>query len=317
MSPEVFSYGELLIDFNQHGPGPLGFPAYEALPGGGVANMVAALARWGHRVAFGGRVGNDALGVLLRKTLADEKVDVAGLASSERPTTMAIVSLDGRGERSFDFLWLGTSCDGIPVAEPDPLKVPRIFHFSTVSMCVPEGFRNNLESVRLHKAAGSLISFDPNLRLNLWSDPAEARRALSEGLKVSDLVKISEEEVAFVLGEPVGDPEVQARQLQSQFRVPVLFVTLGPEGCVWQGAHGSGRLAAHRVKVVDTTGAGDCFMAGILHRFLELGKAPGDLSGPDLQSMAAFGVAAGSLSTTRRGGIPSTPPLAEIAKLLA
>ena len=108
MKPEVLSYGELLIDFSQHGKGPLGYPAYEALPGGGVANMVVALARWGHATAFAGRVGADALGALLRQTLEGENVDTSGLSTSALPTTMAIVSLDAHGDRSFDFLWKGT-----------------------------------------------------------------------------------------------------------------------------------------------------------------------------------------------------------------
>jgi len=317
MKPEVLSYGELLIDFSQHGQGPLGFPAYEALPGGGVANMVVALARWGHRVAFAGRVGEDALGTLLRKTLEDEGVDTSALTASALPTTMAIVSLDGHGERSFDFLWRGTSCDGLPVSVPNPRALPRIFHFSTVSMCAPEGRKNNLESARRHKKAGCVISFDPNLRTNLWSNLNDARASILEGLKLCDVVKISEEEVAFVLEEGLGDPGDQARRLFERFHPNLLFVTLGAQGCLWFCREGSGSTPVPKVSVVDTTGAGDCFMAGVLHKLLETGKAPGELNASDVQAMAAFGVAAGSASTTGRGGIPSLPRLAAVEALLS
>jgi fructokinase len=316
MTPHVLSYGELLVDFSQHGMGPLGYPAYEALPGGGVANMVVALARWGHPTAFAGRIGADALGGLLKKTLEDEGVDIASLKASSKPTTMAIVSLDAHGDRSFDFLWQGTSCDGLPVVQPDPARLPKIFHFSSVSMCGPEGRRNNLESVRQHKAAGCWISFDPNLRETLWPDLNTARDAIREGLTLSDVVKISEEEAAFVLGEPQGDPRDQARRLFDQFRPSLLFVTQGPQGCLWLNATGSGHCAAPRVAVVDTTGAGDCFMAGILHTLLETGRAPGDLTPTQVSTLAAFGVAAGSASTTRRGGIPSLPKLSTVNELL-
>jgi fructokinase len=312
MKPQVLSYGELLIDFSQHGTGPLGYPSYEALPGGGVANMVVALARWGHPAAFAGRVGDDALGQLLRRTLQDHGVDVGRLVSSDRPTTMAIVSNDAKGERSFDFLWKGTSCDGIPVAGPDRAAVPRVFHFSSVSMSDPEGRKNNLASARLHREAGSLVSFDPNLRTNLWSSLGEARSAIREGLALADLVKISEEEVAFTLDEPVGDPGDQGRRLRALYGPSVVFVTLGPLGCLWIGPDASGRQTALNVNAVDTTGAGDCFMAGALHVFLGQPKAPKDLSGAEVAAMAAFGVASGSLSTTRRGGIPSIPTLAEV-----
>ena len=316
MSSEVLSYGELLIDFSQHGLGPLGYPAYEALPGGGVANMVVALARWGHRTAFAGRVGADALGTLLRRTLEEEGVDTRELSSFPVPTTMAIVSLDSHGDRSFDFLWKGTSCDGIPVASPQKDQLPQILHFSSVSMCVPEGRKNNLATVRLHREAGCWISFDPNLRLNLWPDESTARAAIREGLALADVVKISEEEVAFVLGEVPSDPADQARRLFELYRPKVLFVTMGAHGCFWLCASVSGQRPAPRVAVVDTTGAGDCFMAGVLHKWLETGKSPGELTADDADSMAAFGVAAGSSSTTRRGGIPSLPPLETVEACL-
>ena len=316
MKVEVLSYGELLIDFSQHGKGPLGYPAYEALPGGGVANMVVALAKWGHSVAFGGRVGEDALGALLRKTLADCRVDVSQLTSSSRPTTMAIVSLDAHGDRSFDFLWKGTSCEGIPMLAPDLKAVPRLFHFSSVSMSDPEGRKNNLASALAHKNAGSIVSFDPNLRTNLWSSLDTAREAMREGLELSDIVKISEEEVAFLLEEPLGDPMEQAQRLWNRHPLPVLFVTLGAKGCLWFCQGQRGAQATPKVAVVDTTGAGDCFMAGILHVFLGLNKAPSALTAADAAGMAAFGVASGSSSTLNRGGIPSIPTLDTVNSLV-
>jgi len=316
MKPEVLSYGELLIDFSQHGKGPLGYPAYEALPGGGVANMVVALAQWGHPVAFAGRVGDDALGSLLRKTLADKGVDVSQLLSSPRPTTMAIVSNDAHGERSFDFLWKGTSCEGLPVVQPAPDAVPRVFHFSSVSMSDPEGRRNNLASARLHQEAGALVSFDPNLRSNLWSSAGEARSAIRDGLALADIVKISEEEVAFVLDEPLGDAKEQATCLVDRYELPIVFVTLGAQGCLWFCRREVGSQATPPVTVIDTTGAGDCFMAGALHVFLGLNKAVADLTPDDAAAIAAFGVASGSASTTNRGGIPSIPTLSAIGALL-
>ncbi|MEI8094281.1 MAG: carbohydrate kinase [Spirochaetales bacterium] len=323
MTPEVVAHGEVLIDLSQHGPGPMGYPAYEALPGGGVANLAVALGRWGHRVGFSGRVGADALGTLLRKVLEDGKVDTSRLTSDFPPTTMAIVSLDAHGDRSFDFLWQGTSCAGLPVAlarptgQADKAQLPKVFHFSTVSMCEPVGFANNLTSARSHKEAGVAISFDPNFRPRLWEKPDEARRAIHEGLALADIVKISEEEVAFALGEPAGDPLEQAKKLRAQLakgktQPALLFVTLGPQGCLWNCGGEWGRQTPPPVKVVDTTGAGDCFMAGVLHSLLVLGKAPSQVLPAEAAALAAFGVKTGSLATTKRGGIPSIPTLEEV-----
>lgn len=316
MSFDVVAFGEVLIDFSQHGRGPLGFPAYEALPGGGVANMAVALAQWGHSVAFAGRVGRDALGALLKRTLAEKGVDVSRVVSSLRPTTMAIVSNDALGDRSFDFLWKGTSCEGIPAAGVDPQGVPRVFHFSSVAMSDPEGRKNNLASALEHRKAGAVVSFDPNLRTNLWTSHDEARNAMAEGLMVSDIVKIAEEEVAFLLDEPLGNAEEQAHRLGRQYHIPLLLVTRGANGCFWfyQGVFGS--QLTPRVAVVDTTGAGDCFMAGALHVLLTLNKSVANLTPSDASAIAAFGVAAGSASTTVRGGIPSIPSLEEVERLM-
>jgi sugar/nucleoside kinase (ribokinase family) len=315
LAPELVAHGEVLIDLSQHGLGPLGFPSYEALPGGGVANLAVALGRWGHRVGFSGRVGADALGALLRKTLEDAHVDTSRLNSDFPPTTMAIVSLDAQGDRSFDFLWQGTSCAGLPVAlvASDRSSLPRIFHFSTVSMCEPVGFANNLASARSHKNAGVAVSFDPNFRPRLWPELNRARQAILEGLALADIVKISEEEVAFALGEPAGDPLEQAKRLRQKFAAPLLFVTLGPQGCLWNSGGEWGRQVPPPVKVVDTTGAGDCFMAGVLHSLLALGKTPEQVSPAEAAALAAFGVKTGSAATTGRGGIPSIPTLEQLS----
>lgn len=316
MNPEILCFGEVLIDFSQHGPGPLGYPAYEALPGGAPANVAVALARWGHRVAFSSRVGSDALGNLLKATLEAQGVDVSSVASVPRPTTMAIVSLDAHGDRSFDILWQGTSCAGLPTAEPIPGRVPRVFHFGSVSMCDSEGRRATLASARAHRAAGSLVSFDPNLRPRLWSSLDEARAAIEEGLQLADVVKIAEEEVAFLLGEALADPAEQAARFVARYQIPMLFVTLGPQGCLWFAKHERGAVPTPRVNVVDTTGAGDCFMAGVLHCLLSSTQAPETLNAEAFRSWASFGVASGSASTTARGGIPSIPTLGVVQTLI-
>jgi sugar/nucleoside kinase (ribokinase family) len=304
MNPAILCYGEVLVDLSQHGPGPLGFPAYEALPGGAPANVASALARWGDRVGISTRLGSDALGRLLRKTLEDQGVDLSDASSTTRPTTMAVVSLDAHGDRSFDILWSGTSCEGLPPAVPRADGPPPIFHFGSVSMADPEGRKNTLKSARLHRDAGALVSFDPNYRSRLWASADEARHAIVEGLALTDVLKISEEEVAFVLEEPLGDPLDQAQRFRRRWQPERMFVTLGPDGCLFFGPDGEGNCPAPKVSVVDTTGAGDCFMAAILHQILA-GRG-------DAALWTRHAVAAGSLATTKRGGIPSIPTWGEV-----
>ncbi len=317
---EITCYGEILIDLSQCGAGGMGFPAYEALPGGAPANVAVALSKWGRSVAFSGATGPDTLGASLRETLARHGVDTSRLATVSRPTTMAVVSLDARGDRSFSIYWQGTSCEGLAPAVPSPGDGTRIFHFGSVSMCDPAGARNTLESARAHRDAGCLVSFDPNLRERLWTSLDDARSAILRGLELADVVKISGEEVAFLLGEAPADPIDQASRFRAVFPSGLLFVTLGPKGCLWHSGARSGSVSAPDVPVLDTTGAGDCFMAGVLQGILERSK-PGriDLSSllAEAEALAAFGAAAGSCATTRRGGIPAIPSLEEIASVNA
>ena len=317
-SLDFLTIGELLVDFSSTAAGPQGFPQYEALPGGAVANVAVAMARWGRRSGFLGCVGEDALGRMLTATLERAGVDCRILASS-RPTSLALVSLAEGGERSFAFYWEGTASAALDrrLADPGACLGARIFHAGSVSLSTPGSRAATLAAVRAAKAAGAVISFDPNLRPALWGpEPGLAREAILEAMALADIVKLSGEELGFLAGLPEGvadlnrdDPETGRRmaQLRAATGVELLFATFGRDGCRWLGRDGAGSLASLPVQALDTTGAGDCFMAGILDAYLGLDLAVRDLRAGDYRAMARRGVTAGALSTERRGGIPSIP----------
>ncbi len=320
---DFLAIGELLVDFCQTTPGPHGYPQYEALPGGAVANVAVAMAKWGHRSGFIGNVGQDALGDLLTHTLKTAGVDCTRLLPSKEPTSLALVSLAPDGDRSFAFYWRDTSCATLDtrLADAPNVKGSRIFHFGSVTLSTPQSRETTLRAVRAAKAAGAVISLDANLRPGLWTwKPELARGPILEAMTLADIVKLSEEELHFLVGRQAAsgaihrdDPQTGRclTQLRASTGVELLFVTFGREGCRWQGRNGAGSLDSLSVNAIDTTGAGDCFTAGLLSQFLTLNRKLPDLREKDYLTMARRGVTAGALSTEKRGGIPSIPSLEE------
>jgi sugar/nucleoside kinase (ribokinase family) len=321
---DFLTIGELLVDFSQTTPGPQGYPQYEALPGGAVANVAVAMAKWGRRSGFIGNVGQDALGAMLAETLKGAGVDCTRLLPSRQPTSLAMVSLAEDGDRSFAFYWKDTSCSSLDpaLAEPATCCGSRIFHFGSVSLSAPQSRETTLRAVRAARAAGAVISFDANLRPGLWDwEPERAREPILEAMKLAHIVKLSEEELYFLGGIQTAalaihrDAPETGRlmaELVAATGVPLLFVTFGAAGSRWLGRAGAGRLDSLQVKPVDTTGAGDCFMAGVLHQFLTLDRRLQELGSADYLAMACQGVTSGALSTEKRGAIPSIPTLDEI-----
>ena len=159
-----------------------------------------------------------------------------------------------------------------------------------------------------------MITFDPNLRLPLWKSQAEAKEEILWGLSKADVVKISDEEVEFLWG--AKDPEKGARILLDQYGVKLAMVTLGPDGVYGANKNGSARVSCPSVTPLDTTGAGDIFGGSAISRLLALGKDPNSLQPEEIQDIIAFASTAASLSTEKRGGIPSIPSMEEVlAKL--
>jgi sugar/nucleoside kinase (ribokinase family) len=325
---DFLTIGEVLVDFSQTTPGPQGYPQYEALPGGAVANVAVAMAKWGLASGFIGNVGEDALGAMLTATLARAGVDCSRLLPSREPTSLAMVSLAPDGDRSFAFYWKDTSCSALEPGLADPARCcgSRLFHFGSVTLSTELSRVTTLRAVRAARAGGAVISFDANLRPGLWAwQPERAREPILEAMRLCDIVKLSEEELYFLAGVKAGAGDIRRddpltgrlmAEVAAATGVEHLFVTFGKGGARWRGLTGSGCLDSLAVSPVDTTGAGDCFMAGVLYRFLGLARGLRDLTPADYLAMARQGVTSGALSTEKRGAIPSIPTLAEIAARL-
>ena len=147
-----------------------------------------------------------------------------------------------------------------------------------------------------------MITCDPNLRLNLWKTPEEAKEQMNWALRQADVVKISDEEVEFLWGLT---PEEGADHLLNECGVSLAMVTLGPKGCFLKNRTAEARVNSPKVHPIDTTGAGDIFGGSAVSRILEIGKNPADLNAEELKDVGSFASTSASLSTEFSGGIPS------------
>ena len=310
---DVIALGELLIDFAPVSTDADGYPTLSAHPGGAPANFLAALSRYGFAASLIGKVGCDAFGRLLTDTLKRAGIDTRGLiAADDVFTTLAFVTLDDTGNRSFSFARKPGADTQLRTDEVryGLIDEAKVFHFGTLSLTGEPARSATQHAVAYAKAHGKLISFDPNLRRPLWSDLDEARRQILWGLAQSDAVKISDEEIDFLWGL---SPEDGAKKLLEAYGVSLVYVTLGPKGCYAATKTASVRVPSPAgVHVVDTTGAGDIFGGSAMSRLLALGKPVHALTQDDLLSIVRFACCAATLSTRTHGGISSVPDLQEV-----
>ena len=299
--------GEILIDFTPSRTGE-GEAAFTPHPGGAPANVACALARWGHPSAFIGKIGADPFGALCRKALQAAGVDTRGLLQSENvPTTLAFVHLDSTGNRDFSFYRHGMADVSLQFDEipPELMTKTRVFHFGSVSLTEEPGRTATIEAVKRAKESGALISFDPNLRPPLWDSLETAKAEILSLLPQADILKLSEEEAQFLFGEQ--DCARLAQQIAGRFGMPLVLISRGPAGCAAAAGGKTYLSAAYDLNTIDTTGSGDSFLAGVLHRILRREGGLAAMAEEEIREMLDFANAVGSLVSTKKGAIPALP----------
>ena len=310
---DVAALGELLIDFTCLSTDADGYPTMAAHPGGAPANYLAALTKFGAKTAMIGKVGSDAFGRLLIKTLKGAGIDTRGmLVSDDVFTTLAFVTLDDSGDREFSFARKPGADTQLRFDEIDlsVIDASKVLHFGTLSMTNEPARDATYKAVEYAAGHGKLISFDPNLRKPLWEDLDEAKRQMLWGLRHADIVKISDEETEFLFGIA---PEEAAKHIIDSFGVRLVYVTCGAEGCFYRTKTASGFVKAlSGIAVKDTTGAGDIFGGSAMYGLLRAGGVPEKLTAEELENIVSFACASAGLSTTKAGGISSVPELIEV-----
>ena len=224
---DILTIGEILIDLTQTGRDEKGIPQFAANPGGAPANLAVAAAKLGAQTAFIGKVGDDAFGRYLTEVLRENGVDASGVAVDETyPTTMAVVSVDARGERDFSF-YRSANADVMLSAGDIPdaaLRQAKVVHFGSVSLTADPSRAATLDAVRRAKGMGKTITYDPNYRANLWPDADTAVARMKAPLGLVDILKVSDEELPLLTG--TADCAAGTAALAEQ-GVKLIFVTPG------------------------------------------------------------------------------------------
>ncbi len=319
---DIVCLGEVLIDFVslESGVSLVEAPSFKKAAGGAPANVAVGLARLGHSVGFVGKVGQESFGDFLVNTLADNHVDVSGIARDHNARTMlAFVSLAANGERDFMFYRHPSADMTLTPAEiPEDLVAnARIFHYGSISLISEPCRSATLHAVKIAKEHGAMTSYDPNLRLGLWESEKQARQGMLEGMRLADVLKINEEELEFLTG--INDLEDGAKSL-IDYGVSLVLITLGEKGCYFSSASGQEMVPGNPVQAVDTTGAGDSFVAALLSGLFEQNTLQQPFTVPEasiLKGICQFANAAGAITSLSRGAIPSLPTRDLVEEFLA
>lgn len=277
----------------------------EAHPGGAAFNAARAIARLGQPAAYLGRLSTDRFGDRLERILLDDGVSLESVVRTEDPTTLALAELgDGGSVARYRFYAQGTSAAGLTseaALAALPERVGTLF-LGTLGL-VLEPMASAHEAVLDRLAGTALVAVDPNCRPDVIPDPAAYRRRLAWILQRADLLKVSEEDVVWLY--PDRDPVEGTRALLAD-GPQVGVLTRGGDGAVVITADDAVAVAAPRIEVVDTIGAGDAFAGALLAWWREHGFGPVDLADLDAVVEAARFACRVAARTCERAG--ASPP---------
>lgn len=314
---DITTVGEILIDLTQTGISDNGIPIYTANPGGAPANVAVAASKLGAKTAFIGKVGNDSFGRFLCDTLKKYNVSTDGVITDKSAnTTLAVVSVNENGERSFSFYRKNSADTLLSENEITDLQMSNthILHFGSVSLTDEPSRTATISAVRRAKNLGATITYDPNYRESLWNSLDEAVERMKKPLDLVDILKVSDEELPLISGKT--DVEDGAKYLCDKYNIKLVLVTLGAKGAYYRFKDCAGIVDGVSVTVADTNGAGDTFFGAFLSRMAYKGKYnPSELTEDEIKDMLAFSNNAAAITTSRSGAIPAMPTIGEIDRL--
>jgi len=293
--------GEALMDVFTGATTPTGI-ALDARIGGSPLNVAFGLARMGHPVAFLGGVSNGELGNRLLDALRAEGVSLDAVHRSDAPTTISLIGVDAKGVPEYAFYGTGAADRTLPLAALERMPADaRVLHVGSYTMVVGETAATQRALVERVQGK-TVVSYDPNLRLNVEPDLAVWRATLEWMLPRTDVLKLSDEDLGLMY--PGIDPAAFAADCLGK-GAGVVALTRGGHGAFAWHASGVCDVAPVKVDVIDTVGAGDTFQAALLTRLDELGA----LSPAGVRTMGAetlldamrFATQAAAITCSRRG----------------
>jgi 2-dehydro-3-deoxygluconokinase len=268
-TPRVVTFGETMALFVSETPGALAHTDELKLRlGGAESNVAIALRRLGTEVTWLGRVGNDSLGELVTRELRAEGIDARAIVDSGAPTGLMIRERRTADRATVWYYRAGSAGSRIEPADLDDARVASagLLHVTGITAALSDsGLATMRHAVAVAKAAGVPVSFDVNHRASLWKD-RDFGSVYRELAATADIVFAGEDEARLVVPD-AGGPDELARAI-AELGPSQVVIKLGADGCYALVDGVAYEEAAVPVRVVDTVGAGDAFVAGYLAEFL-------------------------------------------------
>jgi len=312
MHVELYSVGEILVDMVFTETVKEG-AKIEAHFGGAPANLAIGVSRLGHRVGFIGAIGNDLLGEFLLRTLRINDVDTRLVRIKKARTTLAFVVVDEKGERRFFFYrkpWGETADTMLTVEDVDfeRIKEAKIVHFSGFSTSYPPTSETVYAIAEYALKRDIKVSYDPTFREDIWPSKNAAKEAFERSLKLSTIVSLSVDEMEAFYGT-TDYRFVADKILEKHSNVETVAIRLGAKGAYAKSRNGREAFKeAFKVKVVDTTGAGDAWTAAFLVSHI--------LEGANLEYSVTFANAVAAIVCTKFGATTAFPKRYEVEEFL-
>ncbi|WP_159738617.1 aminoimidazole riboside kinase [Vibrio atypicus] len=275
---------------------------YLKCPGGAPANVAVGIARLSGQCLFFGRVGNDPLGRFISEVLRVEGVDTSQLRLDDNQrTSTVIVDLDHEGERTFTFM-VKPSADQFMTEDDIPtFNKGEWLHCCSIALANEPSRSATLKALKSIKSVGGYVSFDPNLREEVWQEPEQIRTVVMQAIRLADVIKFSEEELLFLTECDTLESGLLALE---PLRLPLILVTLGANGSMMivEGQHE--HIPSQKVQAIDTTGAGDAFVSGLL---AYLSQYEEWFQREIIRHAVRWGNGCGALATTQKGAMTALP----------
>ncbi|HGF1877211.1 TPA: aminoimidazole riboside kinase [Escherichia coli] len=298
MSAKVWVLGDAVVDLLPESDGRL-LPC----PGGAPANVAVGIARLGGTSGFIGRVGDDPFGALMQRTLLTEGVDITYLKQDEwNRTSTVLVDLNDQGERSFTFMVRPSADLFLETTDLPCWRHGEWLHLCSIALSAEPSRTSAFTAMTEIRHAGGFVSFDPNIREDLWQDEHLLRLCLRQALQLADVVKLSEEEWRLISGKTQNDRDICA--LAKEYEIAMLLVTKGAEGVVVCYRGQVHHFAGMSVDCVDSTGAGDAFVAGLLTGLSSTGLSTDER---EMRRIIDLAQRCGALAVTAKGAMTALP----------
>lgn len=305
---DIISLGEPMVEFCATSTGPLkSVRFFEMGWGGDTSNVIVAAARLGKSCGYICRVGDDEFGKSFLDMWRRENIDTSHIIVEKNSfTAVYFISIINGGKHDFTYYRMDSAASHLTSKDvnPDYIRRAKIFHSSGISQAISATCREAVfKAAETAKRTRALFSYDPNIRLKLWSINT-ARAVVSYTLEMADIVMPSMEDAKIITG--YSSYEKAARDILRK-GPKIVALKLGQEGCFVMTEDDAVKVPSFEVNVVDTTGAGDAFDGGFLASILD---------GLDIRKAAEFANATAALKTLGRGAVVPLPRRRKVEEFL-